>query len=53
MIHSERKGERKASKRNPGELPEAVKRVAGRKEQRKFLLTDSREDIKVLQNERD
>ena len=53
MIHSERKGRKKASKRNPGELPEAVKRVAVGKEKRKFVLTDLREGIDVLENERE
>ena len=53
MIHSERKGRRKASKRNPGELPEAVKRVAVGKEEQKFVLTDSREGIDVPENQRE
>ena len=53
MIHSERKGRKKASKRNPGELPEALKRVVVGKEKRKFVLTDSREGIDVLENERE
>ena len=53
MIHSERKGRKKASRRNPGELPEDVKKVAVWKEQRKFFLTDSWENIEVLQNKRE
>ena len=53
MIHSERKGRKQASKRNPGELPEDVTVVAVGKEERKFPLTDSCEDIEVLQNEKE
>ena len=53
MIHSEREGRKKASERNPGELPEDVKRVVVGKKKRKFVLTDLWEDIKVLQNERE
>ena len=53
MIHSERKGRKKASKSNPGELPEAVKRVAVGKEEQKFVLTNSREGIDVPENQRE
>ena len=53
MIHSEREGRRKARKSNRGQLPEAVKRMAAGKEERKFVLTDSWKDIKVLENERE
>ena len=53
MIHSERKERKKASKRNLGELPEDVKMVAVWKEEQKFPLTDSCEDIEVLQNEKE
>ena len=40
-------------KTNPGKLPKTVKMVAVGKEKRKFLLTDSREDMKVVENERE
>ena len=53
MIHSERKRRKKASRRNPGVLPEDVKKVAVWKEQRKFALTDSWENIEVPQNKRE
>ena len=53
MIHSDRKGRKKVGKRNPGKLPEAVKRVAVWKEERRVPLTDSWQDIDLLQNERE
>ena len=53
MIHSEKKERKKASKRNPGELPEDVKMVAVWKEEQKFPWTDSWEDIEVLQSEKE
>ena len=53
MIHSKRKERKKASKRNPGELPEDVKMVVVWKEEQKFPLTDSCENIEVLQNEKE
>ena len=53
-IHSEREGRKTASKTNPGgDTRRAVERVSVRKEKRKVVLTDSREDIEVLQNERE
>ena len=53
MMHSEMEGQKKVSKTNPGKLPKTVKMVAVGKEKRKFLLTDSREDMKVVENERE
>ena len=53
-IHSEREAQKTASKTNPGGDPRrAVERVSVGKEKRKVVVTDSREDIEVLQNERE
>ena len=53
-IHSEREGRKTASKTNPGgDTRRAVERVSVGKEKRKVVVTDSREDIEVLQNERE
>ena len=53
-IHSEREARKTASKTNPGgDTRRAVERVLVGKEKRKVVVTDSREDIEVLQNERE
>ena len=53
MMHSEMEGQKKVIETNLGKLPKTVKMVAVGKEKRKFPLTHSREEMKVVENERE
>ena len=53
VIHSEREGGKKTSKRNPEKIPKAAKRSAVEKEKQGVPLTDLKQDTDVLQKERE